>query len=184
MIINMTSVQFDKLTELCRSSKYELSGIMDTQVNNGEIFVVGVKLVENKVIEKSNSHMIVYNRKEYLTKTIYELAFNNSPIYIIFHTHPSFDGELGLSEADINNLKYVQELAKKVVKINSNNCTKVISGIVTGSEIAFYTYDKNSDKVTRLPFYVNGVEKIPSFEKSKFQVFKDSFLEGRRKSRK
>lgn len=184
MNINMSEIQFNKFIELCRSSRDELSGIMNTQVNNDEIFVVGIKLDENDVIKESNSKSIHYNLKEYLTKTVYELAFTNSPVYIRFHTHPSLDGAPCLSKADTDNLKYVQNLTKKVSKVNSNNCTKVIEGIITRSEIAFYTYDSDSDKVIRLPFFVDGVEKIPSIEKSKFQVFREGFLEGRRKARR
>ena len=184
MNINMTESQFDKLTQLCRNSRNELSGIMNTQVNNGEIFIVGVKLDESEIIESSNSHEIIYNSKEYITKTVYELAFTNSPVYIRFHTHPTIAGLPGLSKADTDNLKYVQSLTKKVAKLNTNNCTKVIEGIVTDSEIAFYTYDLDSNKAIRLPFFVDGIEKIPSMEKSKFKAFKDGFLEGRRKARK
>lgn len=184
MNINMSEIQFSKFTDLCRSSRKELSGIMNVQENNGEIFIVGMKLDEKEVIKTSNSSMIVYNLKEYLTKTVYELAFTNSPVYIRFHTHPSFGGAPALSDADTDNLKYVQNLTKEVSKINSNNCTKVIEAIITSSEIAFYTYDSASDKIIRIPFFVNGIERIPSTEKSKFQVFKEGFLEGRKKARR
>lgn len=42
MNINMPENQFDKLTKLCRSSRSELSDIMNAKVHNGEIFIVGV----------------------------------------------------------------------------------------------------------------------------------------------
>lgn len=181
MKINMTELQFNKFTELCKKSKNELSGIMKTQITNGNIFIVDINLDENDVIKSASSNKITYDVKEYLTKTIYDLAFTNSPVYIRFHTHPSFYGSPGLSKADTNNLKYVQSLTKKVTKINSDKCTKVIEGIITRSEIAFYTYDLETDKIIRIPLFVDGVEKIPSTEKSKFQIFKESFLEGRSK---
>lgn len=73
---------------------------MNTQVSNGEIFIVGIKLDENDVIKSSNSRHIVYDIKEYLTKTFYELAFTNSSVYIRFHTHPLFGGAPGLSNVD------------------------------------------------------------------------------------
>lgn len=184
MNINMTGTHFNKFIELCRCSKDEISGIMDTQINNGEIFIVGIKLDGNDVIKNANSKSIHYNLKEYLTQTVYELAFTDSPVYIRFHTHPSLDGAPCLSKADTDNLKYVQSLTKKVAKVNSNNCTKVIEGIITRSEITFYTYDLESNKIIRLPFFVDGIEKIPSIEKSKFQIFKEGFLEGRRKAKK
>lgn len=184
MNINMSEIQFNKLTELCRNSRKELSGIMNTQVSNGEIFIAGIKLDENDVIKSANSRQIVYDIK-YLTKTVYELAFTNSPVYIRFHTHPLFYGAPWLSKADTKNLKYVQSLTKKVAKINSNKCTKVIEGIITSSEIAFYAYDLDSDKIIRLPFFVDGVEKIPfAIEKSKFQNFKEGFLEGIKKAKR
>lgn len=184
MNINMTEIYFNKLIELCRSSIDEISGIMNTKVNNDEIFVVGIKLDEADEIKEANSTSIHYNLKEYLTKTVYELAFTNSPVYIRFHTHPSLNGAPSLSKADTDNMKYVQSLTKKVTKINSNNCTRVIEGIITRSEIAFYTSDLDSDKVIRLPLFVDGIEKIPSIEKSKFQIFKEGFLEGKRKSKR
>jgi len=183
MNINMSESQFEKLTQLCRNSIDEISGIMNTQVNNGEIFIVDFKLDEGDIIENANSHEIIYNSKEYITKTVYELAFTNSHVYVRFHTHPG-NGLPGLSKADTDNLKYIQSLTKKVAKINTNNCTKVIEGIITNSEIAFYTYDLESDKKIRIPFFVNGIEKIPSIEKSKFQIFKEGFIEGIRKARK
>lgn len=184
MNINMSESQFDKLTQLCKNSRDELSGTMNAQVTNGEIYVVSVNLDESNIIDRANSHEIIYNSKEYITKTAYELAFANSPVYIRFHTHPLFGGAPGLSKPDTDQLKYVQSLAKNVAKITCNDYTKVISGIVTDSEIAFYTYDLDSDRVIRIPFFVDGNEKIPSTEKSKFQIFKEGFLEGRRKAGK
>lgn len=184
MKINMSEKQFNKFIELVRSSKKEIGGIMHTQVHNGEIYIVDVELDGSNMIESSSPSKIVYNYKEYLTRTIYELAFSNSPVYIRFHTHPSFGGAPGLSKQDIYTLKYTQGLTQKVKKINSNNCPKVVSAIITSSEIAFYTYDLDSDKIVRLPFFVDGIEKIPSLEKSKFQVFKEAFIEGRKRARK
>lgn len=184
MNINMSENQFDKLTKLCRSSRSELSGIMTAKVHNGEIFIVGAKLDESGIIKSSNSHEIIYNSKEYITNTIYELAFTNSPVYIRFHTHPTFAGIPGLSQTDTNNLKYVQSLSQTVTKSNATVSTEVIEGIVTDSEIAFYTYDLESDKPIRLPFFVDGIERIPSMEKSKFQAFKDGFIEGIRKTKR
>lgn len=184
MKINMSEIHFNKFIELCRKSKYEISGIMNTKVVFDEIFVVGIKLDDDEVIDEVKRNSIHYKFKEYLTKTVYELAFTNSPVYIRFHTHPSFDGAPALSKADIDNLKYVQSLTKKVAKINANNCTKVIEGIITRSEIAFYTYDLDSDKIIRLPFFVDGIEKIPSIEKNILQLFKESFTGGMGKARK
>ena len=181
--INMSESQFKNLTQLCRNSTDEISGIMNIQLNNGEIFIVDIKLDDDDIIKSANSHEIIYNFKEYIIKTVYEIAFSNCPIYIRFHTHPD-NGLPNLSETDIDNLKYIQSLTKKVAKINEKDCTKVIEGIVTNSEIAFYTYDLESNKEIRLPFFVDGIEKIPSIEKSIFQIFKESFREGSRKSRK
>lgn len=184
MNINMPENQFDKLTKLCRSSRSELSGIMNAKVHNGEIFIVGAKLDESGIIKSSNSHKIIYNSKEYIANTIYEFAFTNSPVYIRFHTHPTFTGILGLSQADVDNLKYVQILSQTVAKSNSTASTEVIEGIVTDPEIAFYTYDLEPDKPIRLPFFVDRFEKILSTEKSKFQAFKNGFIEGIRKTKR
>ena len=184
MKINMTELQFNKLIQLCCSSRKELSGTMSAQIYNDELYINGVKLYEDEIIEESSSNEIQFNLKEYITKTVYELAFDKSPVYIKFHTHPLFNGAPGLSKADINNLKYVQGLTEKISKINSNGNITVIEGIITESEIAFYTYDLEKEKVVRLPFFVDGVEKIPSLEKSKFQLFKEGFLEGRRSAKR
>lgn len=180
MNINMSEIQFNKLIELCQNSKKELSGIMSTEVKNEEIFITDIKLDDKDVIKSSNSSQIIFDTKEYLTKIIYELAFTNSPVYISFHTHPGFAGAPYLSKADTDNLKYVQSLTKKVNKTNSSNSTTVIEGIITNSEIAFYTYDLDCEKIIRIRFLVDGVEKIPSIEKGQVKVFKESFLEGRR----
>lgn len=105
-------------------------------------------------------------------------------VYIRFHTHPTFTGIPGLSQADVDNLKYVQILSQTVAKSNATASTEVIEGIVTDSEIAFYTYDLESDKPIRLPFFVDRFEKILSTEKSKFQAFKNGFIEGIRKTKR
>lgn len=184
MNINMSKSQFEKLIKLCRISQHEISGVMNTQSIDGEICILNIKLDERDIIESANSHEIIYNSSEYITKTIYELASANSPVYIIFHTHPSFGSSPCLSKPDTDNLKYIQSLTKKVANININADTKVIEAIITRSEIVFYTYDLDNDEIIRLPFFVDGVERVPSFEKGRFQAFKEGFLEGRKKARK
>lgn len=41
MNINMAKDPFDRLTKICRNSAVEISGIMDTKVDNREIYIVG-----------------------------------------------------------------------------------------------------------------------------------------------
>ena len=67
---------------------------------------------------------------------------------------------------EIMKLPNDSDLMKKVVKTNVNNFITVIEGVVTNSEIAFYTYDLESGKEIRLPFFVDGIEKIPTTEKT------------------
>ena len=101
MNVNMTQIQYDKLIQLCRKSRKEISGIMNTCVKDENVFITDIKLEENDVIESANSHEIIYNNKEYITKVIYELAFFNSSVYIRFHTHPTIASTTNMSNADI-----------------------------------------------------------------------------------
>ena len=78
----------------------------------------------------------------------------------------------------------MQGLANRVSNLKTNNYVTVIEGIITNSEIAFYTYDLDANEVKRFQFFVDGCEKIPSIEKSNFQNFKDGFLAGIKKSKK
>ena len=165
MNINMDKNTFDRLTDICRNSLIEKSGIMNTAVDNEEIYIVGFQIDDRDMIENATSRSIRYNHLEYLCDSVYRLSLTDSPVFIRFHTHPG-SGLPGLSKADTEALKYLQGLTTKVYKSNSNNGNLVIEGIITSSEIAFYTYDLSLDKSVRLPFFVDGVEQIPSIEKS------------------
>ncbi len=178
MIINMTETVFNKLICLCQSSKRELSGVINTIVDDEEIYVLDFKLDDNLLIKSSNSHEIVFNKSEYITKIIYELMLTNNQIYIRFHTHPMFNKASTLSKADIDSLKYIQCLSKKITKNDHKNYTKIIEGIISNSEIAFYTYDLDSNSIVRLPLFCDGMEIIPSSEKNIFQIFNEAFSKG------
>ena len=129
------------------------------------------------MIENATSRSIRYDHLEYLCDSVYRLSLIDSPVFIRFHTHPG-SGLPGLSKADTEALKYLQGLTTRVHKSNSNNGNLVIEGIITSSEIAFYTYDLSLDKSVRLPFFVDGVEQIPSIEQSGLQRFMKAFRDG------
>ncbi len=174
MNINMAKDTFDRLTKICRNSAVEISGIMDTEADNREIYIVGFQIDDGDMIENATSRSIRYNHLEYLCDSVYRLSLIDNPVFIRFHTHPG-SGLPGLSKADTEALKYLQELTTRVHKSNSNNGNLVIEGIITSSEIAFYTYDLSLDKSVRLPFFVDGVEQIPSIEQSVLQRFMNAF---------
>ena len=119
--------------------------------------------------QNQNFHKITFNMPEYITKIIYELMLTNNQIYIRFHTHPMFNKAYTLSKADIDFLKYIQCLSKKITKNDHKNYTKIIEGIISNSEIAFYTYDLDYNSIVRLPLFCDGMEIIPSSEKKCFK---------------
>ena len=128
--------------------------------------------------QNQNFHKITFNMPEYITKIIYELMLTNNQIYIRFHMHPMFNKASTLSKADIDFLKYIQCLSKKITKNDHKNYTKIIEGIISNSEIAFYTYDLDSNSIVRLPLFCDGMEIIPSSEKNIFQIFNEAFSKG------
>ena len=104
--------------------------------------------------QNQNFHKITFNMPEYITKIIYELMLTNNQIYIRFHMHPMFNKASTLSKADIDFLKYIQCLSKKITKNDHKNYTKIIEGIISNSEIAFYTYNLDSNSIVRLPLFL------------------------------
>ncbi len=180
MNINMSGQQFDKLTELCRNTSQEFGGTMNTIVMDDDVCVVdnGIILDSSELIESASPRFIKYNPEEYITMVVYDIGFSNSPVYIRFHTHPSETALPSPSQADAELLKRVQEISTKLRKTTPYGEVTVIEEIITYSEIAFYTYDLEADKATRLPLFVDGTEKIPDFEKSTFQRCKEGFLKG------
>ena len=148
------------------------------------IYIVGINLDSPDFIVSSNSNEVVFDTEKYITKAVYDLTFTEDLVYIRFHTHPLFSGVAGLSKTDVSTLKYMQGLASRVSNLKTNYYVTVIEGIITNSEIAFYTYDLEANKVRRFQFFVDGCEKIPATEKRGFQIFKDGFLAGIKKSKK
>ena len=134
-----------------------------------------VTFTPSSIIESCSQQHINYKTNEYITKTIYDITFGDNPLYVQFHTHPGNFGAPKLSEADLNKLKYTQSLVERVKKITKFKAILVIEAIITTTEIAFYSYNPNTNKLIRLPFYVDGIEQIPSTEKNAFQLFKDGF---------
>ena len=177
MNINMDKNTFDSLTEICRNFPIEKSGIMNTEVDYEDIYIMGFQFDDSDMIKNATPASIRYDRLDYLCDGVHRISFTDSPVFIRFHTHPG-SGLPGLSKADTEALKYLQGLTTKVYKSNSNNGNLVIEGIITSSEIAFYTYDLDSDKSVRLPFFVDGVERIPSIEQSVLQRFMNAFGKG------
>ena len=173
----MAKDPFDRLTKICRNSAVEISGIMDTKEDNREIYIGGFQIDDRDMIENATSRSVEYNISEYLCDSVYRLSLIDSPVFIRFHTHP-VSGVPGLSKADTKILKYLQELATRVYKSNANNGNLVIEGIITRSEIAFYTYDLRENKPVRLTFFVGGIELIPSMEQSVLQRFIEAFKAG------
>ena len=92
----------------------------------------------------------------------------------MFHTHPGLRGAPRLSDADKDMLKYIQSLTEK---IPGKENTLVIEGIITRQEIAFYSYDENTQEILNIPLFVNGEEK----KIVEYRGFLDSFKEGLKK---
>lgn len=180
-MILMSEILFQKLIELCKKSKNEVSGVLQAKLNDDKIYISDVTFDSSSLIKDCSPRHITYKTDEYIVKIIYDMTFGNSLIYIQFHTHPGNLDAPKLSEADLNNLKYIQALAQRVKKIKKFKAILVIEAIVTSTEIAFYTFNPNTNKLIRLPFYVNGIEQIPSTEKTAFQLFKDGFKRGFKK---
>lgn len=181
MNINISSEHFNNLIKLCKNSRNELSGTMNTKLDNDDVYIVGINLDSKDMVKSAKRTKVEYNVKEYITNTVYDIAFSKNKVYIRFHTHPSFGSAPRPSKADIETLKYTQGL---VHRAKPDDLISVVEGIVTDKEVAFYFYDSNKDSVERLPLFIDGVEKIPNSEKSILQVFKESFAEGKSKASK
>ena len=172
MNINMSLKQYNELITLCKRNKTEQSGHMTVTEIDNDIHITKIELNSEDLIKKRTNKEIVY-RKEYLVKVLYELASCESPAYIRFHTHPK--GSSNLSGEDIELLKYVQSLSQR---LTPNDYVKVIEGIVNEHEISFYYFNPESDKLIRVPLFVDNIEKIPIREQSMTKIIKNSFLEG------
>ena len=172
MNIHMSLNQYNKLINLCKKSKTEQSGFMTVTEIDNDFNINKIELVSEDLIKKRTNKEIVY-RKEYLVQVLYELATCESPVYIMFHTHPK--GSSNLSEEDIELLKYVQRLSQR---LTPNDYVKVIEGIVNDREISFYYYNSENDKLIRVPLFVDNIEKLPLREQSMTKIIKNSFLEG------
>lgn len=185
MNINMTEKIYDDLINACRNSKKELSGELITKIDNEEIYITGISFDEDEIIKEYTNKSISYNNKEYITKTMHGIISSTNGVYICFHTHPSFGGIPALSEKDKETLKYTQELSTKLsTEVKSITDIKPIEGIVTSTEIAFYSINTETNEIIRIPLFVDGIEKIPSTEKSTLQRIKDSFISGMNRAKR
>lgn len=180
-MILMSKALFNKLTELCKKSNNEVSGILHTKFVGNKIYINDVTFTPSSIIESCSQHHIHYKTNEYIIKTIYDITFGDNPLYIQFHTHLGNFGVPILSEADLNKLKLTQSLVERVKKLTKFKAILVIEAIITPTEIAFYINNPNTNKLTRIPFYVDGIEQIPSTEKNGFQLFKNGFKSGFKK---
>lgn len=184
MNVNLTSEQYLKIVSFSKSSKIEQNGIMEVEVNGKDIDFLSLVPSQGEEVFKATRNRIEYNNLEFIQKTLYQIAYAKDGIYVVFHTHPSFGGAAALSKADIETLKYCEELADKWANNGERQRTTIVEAIVTDSEVAFYQYDEQSESVKRLPLFVDGIEKIPMTEKSKWQILRESFAEGRNRARK
>lgn len=153
--IHITEEYYNNLLKISKKTKEEISGTIQVKINSNDLLVDKILIDSDDIYQERTTSSIEYNTNKWIQKTVWDLFNAHTPYYIMFHIHPRLTGAPRLSTQDIETLEYVKSLANKVP--NGNNI-EVIEGIVTRSEIAFYTYDMNTKKIERLPLFVNGIE--------------------------
>ena len=176
--IHMREDQFNNLIQLNKSNKEEISGTIQIKQSENDILIDKILIGDNDIYQERSPKYIEYDVEKWLPKTFWNLYATDIPYYVMFHTHPGLRGAPRLSDADKDMLKYIQSLTEK---IPGKENTLVIEGIITRQEIAFYSYDENTQEILNIPLFVNGEEK----KLSKNQSFLEAFREGfRRESRR
>ena len=184
MNINMNNEQYNQIIAFSKSLKIEQNGTMEFSLDGNDIIFLRLIPSSGEEVKKANAKRIEYNNQEFIQNTLYGIAYAKDSIYGVFHTHPSFAGAAALSKPDIETLRYCEALADKWADNGGRQRVTIIEAIVTNSEVHFYQWDEQTESVKRLPLFVDGIEKIPSIEKSKWQNFKDGFADGKNKVRK
>ena len=176
--IHMREDQFNNLIQLNKSNKEEISGTIQIMQSGNDILIDKILIGDNDIYQERSPKYIEYDIEKWLPKTFWNLYATDTSYYVMFHTHPGLRGAPRLSDADKDMLKYIQSLTEK---IPGKENTLVIEGIITRQEIAFYSYDENTQEILNIPLFVNGEEK----KLSKNQSFLEAFREGfRRESRR
>jgi len=159
MIINIRNEQYQKLTTLCSQSKLEQNGLIRLQILNGEVsFLDYYESNGDEIIERTKNH-IVYGDKDFIGyQMMTTLLFDPSKeIWVNYHTHPGLLSVNGLSEADIEVLKYRTYLKNKVYKEKFKIEPPIqIDAIITEDEVGFYSII--DDKVIKHNLLIDGRE--------------------------
>lgn len=139
----------------------------------------------DETIESSSKTRIDYNMKYYLMDIIHRASsLGNTGAMICFHTHPSLQSSVDLSEADIDMLNRIQSLVNKVAHKNNDAEITVVEGVINWNEIAFHSINPDTGRVERQPLFVDGMEFLPSKERTFLQNIKDGFMIGRKRAKR
>lgn len=179
MEVYLSKEQFRELLNICRANKREVSGKMYFTEKDGNYSLENYEMDEKDKIAYSTESTIKFKLKELLQDLVCGTFRTNDKVYVNFHTHPGFLGAVGLSDADRSFLKYSQEVASKVTRVDGNKSTIiVVEAVISRDKIGFYYYDTKLRVFKRARTYVNKTEIIPDFEadgsKIRIQVIRNS----------
>lgn len=181
----MDNSTYEKLISISRTNRVEKSGYMLGTRDGQDFYVTSIELQSDEAIESSSKTRIAYNMKHYLMDIILRASsLENTGALICFHTHPSLQSSIDLSEADIDMLNHIQSLVNKVVQKNNDAEITVVEGVINWSEIAFYSINPDTGRIERCPLFVDGMEFVPSKEGTFLQNIKDGFMIGRKKAKR
>ena len=185
MRMNLTNEQLVRLINFCNSSKCEQAFTIAVDINGEDISFVNLSPARSRDIAESTPRHIIYDNTNYLTSAVYEIFMSKNGYYFSGHTHPGYRGSTKLSQSDISCLISLQELANRIAVDRKKTDAPVIAveTIINSSDVSFYTYDTRTQRVIRLPLFIDGIERIPLHEKSPYQTLRDGFEEGRKRAR-
>lgn len=185
MNLYMDNFTYKRLISIAKTNRIEKCGYLLGSRQGQDFYVTSIELQSDETIELATKTSIDFNVKYYLSDLIFRMSsLENNNVLICFHTHPTLRGSVNLSKDDIQILKSIQELARRITNKKLSNCEiTVIEGVVNWSEIAFYAINQNTGQIERQPLFVDGIEIIPADKKTFIQSVKDGFTIGRKKAK-
>ena len=165
MEFHLSNEDFKIILNICRSNKTEISGKMYFTKDGIKYCFKRWQQDEESLIVTQTKARINFNLQRLLEDMVWRVSYSDDDIYVIFHTHPGFLGAVGLSDADREILKDLQEIANQTKKPNlSSSAIQIVSGIVSRDKVGFFFYDPILKRYGRFKTFVNGKEILPDFE--------------------
>ena len=183
--IYLTSEQFNYLTSICNNNQYEVSGMLYSKNVNDGICIGNIIFdQDDEVEERAYDHISL--DKEKMVYKIFCMLQNNRGDYIIgFHTHPKSQIKSCPSKSDKEFIKAEQLTIDLLIKkgnerklLNRELGATYVECIIHPRSISFWHYDKETNKVKEIDFYVDGKLIDNNRENSILKAFSIGFKSG------